>query len=339
MVKFIRIALIFFIANLHAQSTLDKILAKKQIDSLCQNITAANVDRIKEILKEYQSKYSKNYEIDSISTVSQANALNISFDEFLTEKALCECDGIESTLFWNCKSIFSEVEDAIFIRNGGFSKCGWHDEYSYSYEIYVPKQWQICNCYYDVIEKTENSKIYLTPIAWIQNDTENPPRFRGYKITLKSKGSRKIFKKKDGFVKISNVMIYAIKSDFKNGERAKRECSMPVRQIASFNQKTVKKTTFYPIEYSYFSKKDSFDVYVAAGGGTVLCNNWNKIGTVTPDNEVSVVIEPGQHKLIKVMKINSNKCDNKDRKRFDDIYLKKNNTKQNKYRFQISDNL
>lgn len=89
--------------------------------------------------------------------------------------------------------------------------------------------------------------------------------------------------------------------------------------------------------YTYTSRNCNYRVYQAQAKSFVECHEWSFVGTVTPNNGVSVELFPGDRIIVRVMKGGSSVCNFRKLKRTDDIYLPENATRSSRTARELHD--
>ncbi len=256
---------------------------------------------------EYQRAALKNQGILESSTLFQA------------ENTCKYIRGEETDKNWIDVKKTPAVEKMTFHYNDLWVKAGWNDTYSKDFDIELPEFWQACKISYKKNwERGNYDEPKHSPILWFNEDNEFPPRFRGYRITLKGSGSHSYFNQMSGGVGIGSVKIVAIRSDLKNIDRYHKGCEMPMKPGTSGTPSFLEEENFEPIDldlpslslgigkWIYYSKDKLYDVYISDYYFEDDCEKeyWTKVGSIGPDKSYSISLNTGENKYIRLVSQN-----------------------------------
>lgn len=332
MIKTIYLTLLFLIFSV--TNGISQQISQNQQDSIKYWCSKTNgIENVKKIIDK----------INKQDRGIQAALLKKTYDEILTIDAESWC----ARLSKNPPKTIGFTYDTTGRRTFEFyssyeCESNWNGSCEGDEDLILPARWQACSCLYNVTSQRGNADSpVVTPIQWYEGDSEYPNRFRGYRIKLRSSGNNELLNRVGANISLSNVRIIAIPSDFTNEDRYKLGCDMPIYPAIKPN-KTSTKVDIEPAktikaEYIYSSKKCSYNVYTAKGGGTISCDSWSLVGEVTPIKSVKIPIQQGENILIRVMKKNSGVCKTSKIKREDNVFLKPNSTKSSIIKYELHD--
>ena len=90
-------------------------------------------------------------------------------------------------------------------------------------------------------------------------------------------------------------------------------------------------------KFTYTSKNCRYDIYKASGGGTIGCNDWDFVGTVSSSNNVTVTLYKGDNMLVRAMKSGYNVCTGSKIKRQDNLSLRSNASRSSSTSWELHD--
>ncbi len=111
--------------------------------------------------------------------------------------------------------------------------ASWDKECDGDREFIAPAGRQACTISWDEDWEGQEADVEIKSINWFNGDEENPDRFRGYKISYYTQGSKNLIRQYKSKITIKNVKFVTIPAAFKNKARYEIGCDIPINKTST----------------------------------------------------------------------------------------------------------
>ncbi|CAM1370019.1 hypothetical protein [Tenacibaculum xiamenense] len=296
----------------------------------------------------------------------QAISLGITEEEVIEKYLKDICLGANGHAPWSNSAPLKEFPDetdkvTFDISPLLYCESKWNGTCSWSTEFFVPYGYQACGIDYQIDGRGDWDVPKVTPIYFLDDGSEGPYKYYGYRIKLSSRGNKNYLNRKGANAKIKNLKLFGISNHFKPENINNNIFNLPpVNRNEMFHLKNFKviKGPIKPLEIEevppppieiddvinssytevvYSSINCKYDVYKTKATLSNNCENWIYVGKVSKTKKIKIKIKSGENYIIRVMKEGYGACKTNKKKREDNIYRRNNSTRSNVYSYEIHD--
>lgn len=103
-------------------------------------------------------------------------------------------------------------------------QADWDGDNTCVHELQAPDGYQACRLSFNLAVKNNNADYTLSKAFYFVHDTELPPRFLGYRITMHAKGSQKLFDRYGSSIRLDSIELGYVPSSQTNHDKFDAGC-------------------------------------------------------------------------------------------------------------------